>query len=259
LFLAVLASTLLQSISGAVYVDVSSAYISSSGSVCDIYPVTSQELDLTADFGEWGELYWCGWIGSALHNRQNAYHRPLFFEFEMMTHYVRHWQLSKEVSLRTAAGWYNDPQIGYPDDSNAYHGPQAVVSLENPYLTPYIDFVSIIDPRVFARARVGIRREFALNESWTITPGVETVWSDRHRYQGIVGDMPGATFLNGAFTSITANIRTEWRFAENWSAYLNLAYLTTIDPDVRRVIKSRTEYWAKCDWPAVTLGLAYYF
>ena len=260
MILSVLASTLLQSFSGAVYADVSSAYISSSGAVCDICPVTAQELDLVADFGEWGEIYWCGWLGSALHRHQREYHREFFFEFEMMTHYVRRWRLSDGVTLRTAAGWYNDPQIGYPDDSNAYHGPQAVISLENPYLTPYIDLVGIIDPSVFARARVGVRQAFRLNEAWTITPGVETVWSDRHRYQNVVGaDLPGSVFLDGVFTSLTANIRTEWRFAEQWSMYLNLAYLTTLDPELRRVIKSRTTYWSKCDWPSVTVGIAYYF
>lgn len=257
--LPVLASAFLQGFSGAVYADVSSAYISSSGSVCDICPVAAQELDLSADFGEWGELYWCGWLGSALHRHQRESHRELFFEFEMMTHYVRTWKLADEATLRTAVGWYNDPQIGYPEDSNAYHGPQAVVSLENPYLTPYVDLVGIIDPGVFARARVGLRRTVELNESWSITPSVETVWSDRHRYQNLVGDLPGTVFLDGVFTSITANVRTEWRFAEQWSLYLNLAYLTTLDPDLRRVIKSRTEYWSKCDWPSVTVGIAYFW
>ena len=254
-----IASVILRGLSGVVYADVSSAYVSSSGRVCDIYPVSSQEVDLEADLGEWGQVFWCGWTVSALHDRQRDLHRMAFFEFETMLHYRYEWNVTRDCTVRASAGAYWDPQIGYPDDSNAYYGPQTILSFENPYVTPYVDYVNILDPVVLARARLGLRRAFACAEQWRTTPSVETVWSDSNRCKAMFGEVNDYKFCDGAFTALAVRIKTEWLFAEQWSVFVLLGYLMTLGDKAREAINNQQAYWAKCDWLYATIGCAYSF
>ena len=59
-----------------------SAYLSSSGTLCDTRPTALQNLDWAVHIGDYGKLYGYGCFLSMMHDRQHELHRPAFNEFE---------------------------------------------------------------------------------------------------------------------------------------------------------------------------------
>ena len=59
-----------------------SAYLSSSGTLCDTRPTELQNLDWTVRLGDYGKFYGYGAFLSMLHDWQHELHRPAFNEFE---------------------------------------------------------------------------------------------------------------------------------------------------------------------------------
>ena len=107
---------------------------------------------------------------------------------------------------------------------------------------------------------MGLRRRFAVCESVSIVPYIETVWMDRRRFASRYGADPEKDgVFGGAFTAVTTAVKGTWRFARNWTAYAALMQFDIVNTQARRAVKRSDTYWAKCDWPVVRIGVEYSF
>lgn len=247
------------SFSGVALVGVDSAYLSSSGSLCDTHPVCWQELDAAWSLGEWGYLDGYAWFQSALNDCQNDSRRMFMNEFEGTLCYNYDWQFSANAVLRTKAGGLWNPQIGYPDESNSWSGPYFVQSLDNPYLTPTVNALMLVAPEEKTRVRCGVKRSIPLADRLTLTPQVEFVWSDARRFKAKYGEGPDAAFLGGAFDVMVATLRLRYQFTERFAATLKLRQFALLGSQTRDVVGSRTGETAKTDLTAGGVCLEYAF
>ena len=62
--------------SGRLFAEFETAYLSSSGTLCDTKPTALQNLDWTIQFGDYGKLYGYGAFLSMMHDQQHELHRP---------------------------------------------------------------------------------------------------------------------------------------------------------------------------------------
>ena len=239
--------------------EVSSAYLASSGTICDNRPVSSQEIDWKFDFGKYGWVDGYGWIISALHDRQHASHREPFNEFEGALHYGYDLAVSDEVTLSSFAGMLWNPQIGYPRATNRYWGEHFGMSLRNPVLTPYWSALALQQPTPRTRVRIGLRRSFAVVESVSATPFAETVWGDVRRYRTRYGEEPRHRVMHGAFMSVTTGVKVEWRITESLCAYAKARQFDVVDSQARRCVKEKAQYYARRDLALFSLGVTYDF
>ena len=239
--------------------EVSSGYLASSGAVCDTRPVSSQEVDWKFDLGRYGWIDGYGWTISALHGRQHAVHREPFNEFEGALHYGYDLALAEEVSLSSFAGMLWNPQMGYPRTTNRYWGEHFGMSLRTPFATPYWSALALQQPSPRTRTRIGIRRSFAVLESVSVTPSVETVWGDVRRYRTRYGEEPRHRFLHGAFMSVTTGVKAEWRMTERLCVYAKARQFDVVDGQARRLVKDKTRYYDRRDLALFALGVTYDF
>ena len=120
------------------------AYLSTSGTLCDSRPTALQNLDWTYHLGDYGKFYGYGAFLSMLHDRQHELHRPAFNEFETGAFYGYDWKITEDVTFFNGAGGVWNPLFGY---RNGYDDTlwefRYFQSLENPYLTPYWDTLTL--------------------------------------------------------------------------------------------------------------------
>lgn len=236
------------------------AYLSTSGTLSDARPTALQNLDWAFHFGDYGRLYgYCAFL-SMLHDKQHELHRPAFNEFEGGAFYGYDWRLSENVTLFNGAGGVWNPLFGY---RNGYDDTlwefRYFQSLENPYLTPYWDTLTLIEPGQWTRLRFGVRRDFELTETLTLSAWVDGVWGDKRRFRARYGDEPKHRFLDGAFCTTTIGLQLTWRFAEHWLVYAKVRQFDTINRQARSAEKRKSEYWARRDIAIGTIGVAYEF
>ena len=246
--------------SGRLSSEFETAYLSTSGTLCDTRPTSLQNLDWTVLLGDYGKLYgYCAFL-SMLHDKQHELHRPAFNEFEGGAFYGYDWKLSEDVTFFNGAGGVWNPLFGY---RNGYDDTlwefRYFQSLENPYLTPYWDTLTLIEPGQWTRLRFGVRRDFELTETLTLSAWVDGVWGDKRRFKARYGDEPNHPFLGGAFCTTTVGLQLTWRFAENWLVYAKVRQLDTVNSQARRAEKRKTVYWARRDIAIGTIGVAYEF
>ena len=234
-----------------------SAYLSSSGTLCDTRPTALQNLDWAVHFGDYGKLYGYGCFLSMMHDRQHELHRSAFNEFEGGAFYGYDWKITDDVTFFNGAGGVWNPLFGY---RNGYDDTlwefRYFQSLQNPYLTPYWDTLTLIEPGQWTRLRFGVRRDFALTDALTLSTWVDGVWGDNRRYEARYGDRPEYQFFGGAFCTSTVGLQLTWRFAERWLVYAKIRQFDTLDRRGRRAEKKKTDYWARRDIAIVTLGIA---
>lgn len=245
--------------SGEIGGEVSSAYLASSGTVCDNRPIATQELDWLFNLGDYGWIDGYGWFVSSLHDRQHSEHRELLNEFEGACHYGYDWQLADGVALSPFAGMLWNPQIGYRHVTDRYWGEHFGVSLKNPYVTPYVSVLAMHQPTPRARARIGLKRAFALTDSVTVTPSAETVWANYRRYLTRYGEDPIHGFMHGAFITTTVGVKVQWRITQNLAVYCRVRQFDTLDSHARRLVKDKTQYYARRDLTIVGAGVMYSF
>ena len=234
-----------------------SAYLSSSGTLCDTRPTALQNLDWAVHLGDYGKLYGYGCFLSMMHDRQHELHRPAFNEFEGGAFYGYDWKISDDVTFFNGAGGVWNPLFGY---RNGYDDTlwefRYFQSLQNPYLTPYWDTLTLIEPGQWTRLRFGVRRDFDLTDELTFSAWIDGVWGDNRRYEARYGDRPEYQFFGGAFCTSTVGLQLTWRFAERWLVYAKIRQFDTLDRRGRRAEKKKTDYWARRDIAIVTLGIA---
>ena len=234
-----------------------SAYLSSSGTLCDTRPTALQNLDWAVHIGDYGKLYGYGCFLSMMHDRQHELHRPAFNEFEGGAFYGYDWKITDDVTFFNGAGGVWNPLFGY---RNGYDDTlwefRYFQSLQNPYLTPYWDTLTLIEPGQWTRLRFGVRRDFALTDELTLSAWIDGVWGDNRRYEARYGDRPEYQFFGGAFCTSTVGLQLTWRFAERWLVYAKIRQFDTLDRRGRRAEKKKTDYWARRDIAIVTLGIA---
>ena len=235
------------------------AYLSSSGTLCDTRPTALQNLDWTVHFGDYGKLYGYGCFLSMLHDKQHELHRPAFNEFEGGAFYGYDWRLSENVTFFNGAGGVWNPLFGY---RNGYDDTlwefRYFQSLENPYLTPYWDTLTLIKPGQWTRLRFGVRHDFKLTETLTLSAWADAVWGCKRRFRARYGNEPDH-LLCGAFCTTTVGLQLTWRFADNWMVYAKVRQFDTINRQARRAEKRKSEYWARRDIAIGTIGVAYEF
>ena len=236
------------------------AYLSTSGTLCDSRPTALQNLDWTYHLGDYGKFYGYGAFLSMLHDRQHELHRPAFNEFETGAFYGYDWKITEDVTFFNGAGGVWNPLFGY---RNGYDDTlwefRYFQSLENPYLTPYWDTLTLIEPGQWTRLRFGVRRDFDLTETLTLSAWVDGVWGCKRRFKARYGDEPTHRFLDGAIYSSVAGLQLSWRFAENWCVYAKVRQFDTLDHQARRAEKRKASYYARRDITIGTIGVAYEF
>ena len=245
--------------SGEICGEVSSAYITASGSVCDSRPIATQELDWRFNLGDYGWIDGYGWFVSSLHDKQHPEHRELFSEFEGACHYGYDFQLADGVALSPFAGMLWNPQIGYKHVTDRYWGEHFGASLKNPYVMPYVSVLTMHQPTPCARARIGVKRDFPLTDSITVTPFAETVWANHRRYLMRYGDDPVHGFIHGAFITTTSGLKVQWHITRNLAVYCRVRQFDTIDSHARRRVKDKTQYYSRRDLTVVAAGATYVF
>ena len=243
--------------SGFLWTEFESAYLSSSGTLCDTRPVSLQNLDWNLAFGDWGRLWGYGCFLSMLHDGQHELHRPAFNELESGAFYGYDWKINDTFTLWNSAGGVWNPLFGYRNGNEAtlweYRYFQ---SLKNPYVTPFWDILGLISPvPSWARIRMGVMRAFKLTDSLVLTPSLETVWGDRDRFRARYGELPENRFLGGAFVSTTVTVKLEWFVSDVWSVWVKVRQFDTLDPQARRLENAKTDYWARPDCTIFTVGM----
>lgn len=243
--------------SGGVWMEFETAYLSSSGTLCDTRPVSLQNLDWNLALSDWGHLWGYGCFLSMLHDGQHELHRPAFNEFEGGVFYGHDWKINETFTLWNSVGGVWNPLFGYRNGNDAtlweYRCFQA---LKNPYVTPFWDILGLISPTPsWARIRMGVMRAFKLTDTLVLTPSVEVVWGDRDRFRARYGEWPENRFLGGSFVSMTATLKLEWFFCDPWSCWAKVRQFDTLDPQARRLEDAKTDYWAQSDCTIFTVGL----
>lgn len=249
------------SLSGCLWTEFETAYLSSSGTLCDTKPVSLQNLDWNLDLAGYGRLWGYGCFLSMLHDAQHELHRPAFNEFEGGVFYGYDWRINDTFTFSQSAGGVWNPLFGYRNgNDDTLWEYRYFQSLENPYLTPFWDILGMISPKPdWARIRMGVRCAFDLTENLTLTPSVEAVWGDPMRFKVRYGENPDTRFLGGTFVSTTVALKLEWRFAENWSCWVKVRQFDTVNSQARRCERSKSAYWARPDWTIGTVGIGYWF
>ena len=236
------------------------AYLSTSGTLCDTRPTSLQNLDWTVHLGDYGKLYGYDAFLSMLHDKQHELHRPAFNEFEGGAFYGYGWKISEDVTFFNGAGGVWNPLFGY---RNGYDDTlwefRYFQSLENPYLTPYWDTLTLIKPGQWTRLRFGVRHDFKLTGPLTLSAWADAVWGCKRRFRARYGNEPDHPFLCGAFCTTTVGLQLMWRFADNWMVYAKVRQFDTINRQARRAEKRKSEYWARRDIAIGTIGVAYEF
>lgn len=246
-------------LSGSVLGEFASGYLSSGGALLDTRPVTAQELDWKVDSGAYGFLQGYFWITSSLHDSQDDVHRKLFNEIETAAYYGYRLRTSERTSVLSRAGLLFNPQIGYPDDNANYWGPLVMQEFENPFLTPYYQMLLLVRPKVRGRIRLGVRHDFALTDTLTLTPAVETVWSEERRFRAKYGGDSDLSFLRGGFGTERVSLTLTWRALENLSFYATVHQWALLDGQARDSVDESSNYYAKKDWIIVKVGAEYSF
>jgi hypothetical protein len=249
-----------ESFKGRLSAEFETAYLSSSGTLCDARPTALQNLDWMVQLGDSGKIYGYGAFLSMLHGRQHELHRSAFNEFEGGVFYGYDWRISEEVTFFNGAGGVSNPLFGYRDgyDDTLWEF-RYFQSLENPYLTPYWDTLTLIQPGQWTRLRFGVRRDFELTQTMMFSAWVDAVWGDKRRFKARYGEEPRHPFLGGAFCTTTVGLQLSWRFAEDWVIYAKIRQFDTVNRQARRAEKRKTEYWARRDIAIGTVGVAYEF
>lgn len=237
------------------------AYVSSSGTLCDTKPVSMQNLDWDFAMGDYGHFWGYGCFLGTLHDAQHEMHRAAFNEFEGGLFYGYDWKLSDDVTFCNSAGGVWNPLFGY---RNGYEDTlweyRYFQSLENPYVTPFWDILGLISPTPsWARIRLGLRHSFHLTDTLILTPCAETVWADRDRYLARTGELPRHRFLGGGFATITVSLKLEWYFTEHWSVWAIFKEYIVVDEQERETAENSPNYWAKKDLAIGSLGFGYHF
>ena len=247
-------------ISGSVYCEFASSYLSTSGSLVDTNPVASQELYGKFDFGEdYGWIDGYLWVISSLYNEQTDLHRDLFFELEYAVRYGYKWRLTKQTYIRTTLGLLADSEIGYPDDDYLYWGPHWVISYENPYITPYVNTLWMLQPKMRGRVVVGVRHPFLFWRRFTVTPFVETVWYDANRYLAKYGAESDQDFFGGGFATERAGLNFRWQINGAWAICASLQQYAVLGHQARASVRSSSAYYARTDLLRGTCGVEYSF
>ena len=236
-----------------------SGYLSSGGTLGDTSPISTQCLYWRYGLGDYGTLSGYGWTISSLHNRQHDAHHEAFYQFESAFYYGYDWKVRDEFTLRTKAGPLWNPTYGYHDGHNCNWGVHAVQSLDNPYVTPYINWLGMVRTAIRERARIGVEHKFKLCEGFSLTPFTETVWMDSRRYQSRYGGIPQDRFLGGAFATVTTGVVLEWMWSKDFMFFARLRQYDVINSQSRRAVKHQDSYYAKCDWPVLGVGFEYRF
>jgi hypothetical protein len=239
--------------------ELASGYLSSSGTLGDTWPVTTQCLFWKNDLEEYGYFSGYFWTMSALHNKQHDRHREAFYDFETAAYYGYNWKINDDFTLCSKAGPLWNPAIGYRDGYNCSWGVHAVTSLENPYVSPYINWLGMVRPTIRERARIGLAKTYKPAEKLVLTPFVETVWMDSRRYQSRYGGLPQDRFLGGAFATTTVGFELDWKFSKDLVIFTRLRQYDVINSQSRRAVKKSKDYYAKCDWPVLGIGFEYRF
>lgn len=246
--------------SGTLSAEFETAYVSPSGTICDSRPTALQNLDWMLTLGNYGRFSGYGAFLSMLHDHQHELHRPAFNEFEGSIRYGYAWTLAKDVVFINDTGFVANPLFGYRNGNDVTLWEfRYFQSLENPYVTPYWDLLTMMDPAQWNRIRFGVRHSFALTETITLMPFVEAVWGDKNRFKARYGESPDDTFLGGVICTLTPGVQLDWRFAEDWRAYAKFRELVTVDSLARRLVGEMDDYWEVNDLAIGTIGMAYDF
>ncbi len=239
--------------------EVASGYLSSSGTLGDTRPITTQMLDFKWDLGEYGHLSGYGWTISTLHNRQHAKHRAAFYQYETAVYYGRDFVIREGVVWKAKAGPLWNPLFGYTDGHNNSWGIHFIQSLENQLLVPYMNGLWMIGPSPRSRIRFGLSHTFVLRDHLRMELFAETVWMDNRRYQSRYGGIPQDRFLGGAFATITSGVRFAWQARDDLQFFVRLRQFDTVNSQSRRAVRHKDDYYAKCDWPVLGAGVRYSF
>lgn len=235
------------------YSRVGTGYISTSGNISETRPVAIECVSGEVKIGDYGEIGGYVWTISKLHGKRDATQRRPFYEFEMGVWYRNLWEIAEEWSVDTMVCPLWDTCAGIRTSKHVTQELMVNQSLENPYLTPYYGFLHSYAPDHWFRTRIGVRRSFRIFDNLTLTPAVETVYSDPRRYRLRYGERPDV-FIEG-FSTLISVVTLKWKFTDNWNVHFIVKQYDLLGGDARKAIRARTEYYQRTDYAIFTVGV----
>jgi len=236
-----------------------SAYISSSGRLSYTKPVAEQWGILSVSHKDFGTLATDFWIGSALNNETDDVHRRAFYCYEGTLTYGNKLNFTDDIALKGWGGIIWDWLGGYKKDIGTQIGWIADFRLQNPIVTPYMNWLGFFEESTWVRARIGVCRDFKLFESVTLTPYLEAVWGDSARYRSNFGSEIDGSFLGGSLMCTIFGAVVEWRFAEHFFLWGRCRQYAVIDSDARNLVKESSAATARRDMSVFGLGIGCQF
>ena len=240
--------------------EVRSSYVSL-GKLVEDRPMQITSARVGVDAGAFGRFGVRNWDVSSLTDRRADVHRHALYhtEFGPTWQYdidiVEGWRLKNDLTR----SWTMYRGFESEASNRTYHWYQLDQSLENPYITPYWDTLTLIEPSQWTRLRFGVRRDFDLTETLTLSAWADGVWGCKRRFAARYGDEPYHQFLGGAFCTSIVGLQLSWRFAEGWCVYAKVRQFDTINQQARRAEKRKSAYYARRDIAIGTIGVAYEF
>lgn len=240
--------------------ELASAFLSTSGGLCDTYPVAMQTLDWRQGLGGFGYVDGYFWSVSDLHDRQRESHRAILHCVEGAVCCGHDAELAGDFVLRSKCGPFWSLALGYEDAHMKCWGPIASQSLDNPYVVPYWSGLWLLEPHQSGRVAAGCRKGFSLFEGASLTAFAESVWMDHRRFSARYGGEPEEkAMLGGAVAFVVFGVRFDWSVSQNVKLCASASQYDVVNPQARDSTRRGGRYYDKCDWPIFSVGVTYVF
>ena len=221
-------------------------------------------FNIPADLGYIGAGVWSN---SDLTGKRHESYRRAFNEYDPNVHFGKTFWLDDDdtwgLDYRATVVWYY-----YPHAHHKYHGGKTdttmdfnhSLSLINPYLTPFVDFVHEYHENNADLIQFGVKRAFSPIEKLTLTPSVTFVYRD-HRYNWCFPTAGFTEFHNGSVATMKWELDADYKLCDNVSLFAKVAYCSIIDRDLRDAAEhgSGADYSQYKDFAWGGMGVAFNF
>lgn len=221
-------------------------------------------FNIPADLGYLGVGVWSN---TDLTGKRHASYRRAFNEWDPNIHWGKIFWFDDEntwgLDYRATVVWYY-----YPHGHHQMHGGKTdttmdfnhSLSLVNPYIVPFVDFVHEYHENNSDLIQFGVKRGFEPVEKLTITPSATFVYRD-HRYNWCFPTAGFTEFHNGGIATMKLQLDANYQLTDNIGLFAKFAYCSIIDRDLRDAAEhgSGADYSQYKDFAWGGLGVAFNF
>lgn len=221
-------------------------------------------FNIPADLGYLGVGVWSN---TDLTGKRHASYRRAFNEWDPNIHWGKTFWFDDEntwgLDYRATVVWYY-----YPHAHHQMHGGKTdttmdfnhSLSLVNPYIVPFVDFVHEYHENNSDLIQFGVKRGFEPVEKLTITPSATFVYRD-HRYNWCFPTAGFTEFHNGGIATMKLQLDANYQLTDNIGLFAKFAYCSIIDRDLRDAAEhgSGADYGQYKDFAWGGFGVAFNF